>query len=224
MSAPIGGEWYRPAVLVDDSPRPWGAAPPVALGLDLMDTLIRDPWREAVESVIGMTVDGSRPLRDRQAWADFELGLVDEAGWCARFFLPGSGLALDLARLKDEFARGYRFVEGMDDLLRDAAAAMPVHILSNYPCWYDEVRRLFDLDRYVTGHHPSYEVGARKPAADYFQRVLARTGLAPHELLFVDDVPANVAAARELGIPAVTFESAAALRGLIQPLLDLGAG
>ncbi len=200
---------------------PWGRGPPpVALGLDLMDTLIRDPWRQAVENVVGLTVDGLRAHMDRDAWALFELGQLDERAGAARFFLPGSGLRLDLERLRDAFRCGYRFVEGMEELLAEAAACLPVHILSNYPPWYEHVRECFALDRFVAGHHPSYDVGARKPAPLYFERVLQRAGLRPHELLFVDDVLENVAAARALGIPSVAFAGAADLRARIAPLLE----
>ncbi len=185
---------------------------PRALGLDLMDTVIRDPWRDVVERMIGMTVEESRPMRDRDAWADFELGIIDEHGYAARFFLPHSGRRLDVARLRREFGDGYAFVEGMEALLDEVAPRTPIHILSNYPPWYEDVRAQFELDRFVTGHHPSYEVGARKPEARYYERVLARTGLAPHELLFVDDREENVDAARTLGLPAVLFTGADALR------------
>lgn len=185
---------------------------PRALGLDLMDTVIRDPWRDVVERMIGMTVEESRPMRDRDAWADFELGVIDENGYAARFFLPHAGRALDVARLRREFGDGYAFVEGMEALLDEVAPRTPIHILSNYPPWYEDVRALFQLDRFVAGHHPSYTVGARKPDALYYERVLARTGLAPHELLFVDDREENVDAARALGMPAVLFTDADALR------------
>jgi HAD superfamily hydrolase (TIGR01509 family) len=188
-----------------------------------MDTLIRDPWEDAVREVTGIPPQESRPLRDRSAWADFELDLIDEQAYATRFFLPESGRRLDLAALKRSFARGYRYLEGMEQLLADAAGKLPVHILSNYPRWYDELRTQFHLDRFVTGHHPSYVVGVRKPAREYFQRVLARTGFAPHELLFVDDRLQNVEAARALGMPAALFTGAGDLRRLLEPILRRGA-
>lgn len=191
-----------------------------AVGLDLMDTLIRDPWRDAVERVIGMGVEESRPLRDRECWADFEHGHIDEDEWGRRFFLPESGYTLDLARLKKEFSLGYWFVPGMEELALRLSRRVPVHVMSNYPPWYDEVRERFVLDRFVSGHHPSYVVGARKPAADYFERVLARIGIAPHELLFVDDVADNVAGARAVGCQALLFCSAADLAARVGPLLE----
>jgi putative hydrolase of the HAD superfamily len=57
----------------------------------------------------------------------------------------------------------------------------------------------------------SFEVGARKPSAAFFGALLARAGCRPGELLFTDDLPANVEGARAAGIDAVVFESAAAL-------------
>ena len=186
-----------------------------ALGLDLMDTILVDPWVEAVEAVTGLGVVDSRPLRDRAAWADFELGTIDEAEYARRFFLPQTGLVLDLPRLKAEFARLFRFVDGMEELLADAAARWPVHVLSNYPPWYEGLRARFALDRFVAGHHPSYVVGARKPAAAYFERALARIGCAPGELLFVDDREDNVRAARALGVPSLLFVGAGPLRAVL---------
>ena len=183
-----------------------------AVGVDLMDTLVHDPWSEAVLRVTGMRPEASRALRDREAWADFELDRIGEDEYERRFFLPESGRRLDLAALKREFRASYRFLPGMEQLMLEVSRRLPVHILSNYPRWYEDVRDMFVLDRFVSGHHPSYVLGARKPAREYFERALARIGLPPHEVLSIDDREANVAAARALGMPAVLFTDAADLR------------
>lgn len=51
----------------------------------------------------------------------------------------------------------------------------------------------------------SARVGCRKPAAPIFELALARFGVASHEALFIDDHPANIAAAQALGLPALLF-------------------
>lgn len=183
-----------------------------AVGFDLMDTLIHDPWAEAVFRVTGIPHEQSRPFRDREAWADFELARIDESAYAQRFFLPESGLSIDLAALKREFSHRYAWVPGMDSLLEEVAQSLDVHILSNYPVWYEEVRARFALDRFVAGHHPSYLLGVRKPGADYFRLVLERIGIESDALLFVDDRGENVEAARRLGIPAIHFVGAQQLR------------
>lgn len=65
----------------------------------------------------------------------------------------------------------------------------------------------------------SGEVGAAKPDPRIYQALVERHGLDPASLAFVDDVPANVAAAESLGMRGLTFTSAAALR---QDLAALG--
>lgn len=52
----------------------------------------------------------------------------------------------------------------------------------------------------------SYELGLAKPDPRYFQAVLKDLGIGPEEFLFVDDQPANLLAARALGIDVVRIE------------------
>ena len=61
--------------------------------------------------------------------------------------------------------------------------------------------------------------GVAKPDRRIFQILLARYGLRPEATVFVDDMAANVAAAREFGITAIEYSTAARLR---RELRDLG--
>jgi 2-haloacid dehalogenase len=58
----------------------------------------------------------------------------------------------------------------------------------------------------------SGEVKMIKPDPAIFHYALDRFGLAPHQALFVDDKPANVASAERLGMGAVLFTGADDLR------------
>lgn len=62
---------------------------------------------------------------------------------------------------------------------------------------YDE---LFDHSLY------SWELGAKKPEPAYFEAALERIGADPSTVLFIDDVDANVEAAREAGMLAERWE------------------
>jgi len=55
-----------------------------------------------------------------------------------------------------------------------------------------------------------------KPEARIYEIALARVGLEPADLLFVDDSLANVEAARALGFHAHHFTDPAALRPMIE--------
>jgi putative hydrolase of the HAD superfamily len=70
----------------------------------------------------------------------------------------------------------------------------------------------------------SSEVGFSKPRPEIFGRALAIAGAQPSETLFVDDTPANVAAASALGIHAHHFTSVARLTTFMQAFgLDTNA-
>ena len=56
--------------------------------------------------------------------------------------------------------------------------------------------RLFDVSCY------SWELGTKKPETDYFEIALERIGAPGDEVLFVDDMEANVEAARAAGLRA----------------------
>jgi len=62
----------------------------------------------------------------------------------------------------------------------------------------------------------SGEEGVRKPDAEIYRRVLARLAVQPNQAVFIDDVVANVTAARKLGMQAIHYVEgmslAAALR------------
>ncbi len=63
-------------------------------------------------------------------------------------------------------------------------------------------------DVVISGDHP----GLAKPDHELFRILLDRHGLEPSRTLFVDDSPANTAAAAELGLLTVTFEDTDAFR------------
>ncbi|MDN4165219.1 HAD family phosphatase [Cytophagales bacterium LB-30] len=53
----------------------------------------------------------------------------------------------------------------------------------------------------------SYEMGKRKPDAEYFQQVLEENQLNPSQCLFIDDSIANIEGAKALGIQTLWIDS-----------------
>ncbi|MCU0230714.1 MAG: HAD-IA family hydrolase [Acidobacteria bacterium] len=188
------------------------------LALDLMDTLIVDPYREALVATTGRALEELAPFRNEESWHDFELGRIDERTYAERFLPPAAG-PFDIERYKRELNRRYAWVPGMERLALRAATRVPIHVLSNYPVWYEELRGRFLLDRFVSGHHPSYLLRARKPAPAFFRHALRRIGVEASAVLFVDDRDANVGAAREVGMRAVKFEGADELDETLRRLI-----
>lgn len=58
----------------------------------------------------------------------------------------------------------------------------------------------------------SFEVGARKPAAAFFEHCQRLAGCRPAECLFIDDLPANVAGARACGWHGIVYTGVEDLR------------
>ncbi|WP_433252445.1 HAD family hydrolase [Streptosporangium sp. CA-135522] len=96
---------------------------------------------------------------------------------------------------------GFQRVETMYDMLgRARAAGLRTCLLSN--SWANEYPRegwddVFD-EIVISG-----EIGMRKPESRIFEHALGKLGLAGRECVFVDDIEANIEAARALGIVGV---------------------
>ena len=118
--------------------------------------------------------------------------------------------------------------EGTLAILRELRrAGVPVYALSNWSAeMFALTRRRFPFLDELEGIVISGDVGVSKPDPAIFRHFLDRFGLQADEIAFVDDSPANVAAARGLGIEAIRFEDAAQvrrdLRRLGFPLRDAG--
>lgn len=53
----------------------------------------------------------------------------------------------------------------------------------------------------------SFEEGVAKPDLEIYRRAVARTGLPAQEILFIDDLPENIAAAKAVGMQGIVFET-----------------
>jgi 2-haloacid dehalogenase len=108
-------------------------------------------------------------------------------------------------------------VEIMRELKR---AGVRVYALSNWAAQtFPRARGRFPFLEEFDGLVVSGEVGLAKPDPAIFRLFLERFDLKPGRVAFVDDLPANVAAAREAGIEAIGFVDAARLRA---SLMELG--
>jgi 2-haloacid dehalogenase len=100
------------------------------------------------------------------------------------------------------------------ELLRDLkAAGVPCYALTNmeaetYPLRFER----FPFLRWFDGTVVSCFEGVAKPDAEIFKRLLSRFELTPASTLLIDDSPRNVRAALALGMQAIEFRSAAAVR------------
>jgi HAD superfamily hydrolase (TIGR01509 family) len=188
-----------------------------ALCLDLMGTLVRDPYREAVRAATGLELDAVHAAKDPDAWPAFEVGEIDEAEFARRFFAdPTTHLTFDLGAFHRARHAGYAFLPGMDQLLDDTGGVVERYVASNYPVWVEELADRFRLQERTEGVWSSHHLGVRKPAPAFYERLLERIDRAARECLFVDDVEVNCRGAEAVGMRAHRFVGADDLRARLR--------
>ena len=145
-------------------------------------------------------------------WAQFDRGVLD-APELARRIVARTGLpAADVTALIDGVPSSLTPKPDTVDLVqRLQAAGAPLHFLSNMPAPYaehldrsnPELMRRFDSGLY------SSHVQLIKPEAAVFELASRRFGATPGQLVLLDDIAANVEAARAIGWKALHFSGAA---------------
>ena len=149
-------------------------------------------------------------LRPSNLVQRFETGQID-----SQQFLDEFSRALDLNIGYQEFCDLWSSIflpETLvpESLLVTLAERYPLLLLSNTnPIHFTMVRDNYPLLRHFRHAVLSHEVGAAKPSPRIYQEAVRRAGCAPEECFFTDDIELYVDAARQLGIQAVQFQSAA---------------
>jgi putative hydrolase of the HAD superfamily len=148
----------------------------------------------------------------------YELGLLSTAEVLAhlrrRFRLTGSDEELGLAAA-DMFTRN----ESLCDLVPLLQGRYRLLLLSNTnDLHFRHFRRQFTdtLDRF-DALVASHQVGLRKPDPRIYQYAETLAACPAGECLFIDDLPANVAAARACGWQGVVYRRGDDLRHLLLP-------
>ncbi len=113
--------------------------------------------------------------------------------------------------LKGAITGSVRLLEALHD------EGAPLYALTNFSAEkYRETRRLYDFFRLFEGVVVSGEEEMTKPDPAIYRLTTRRYELRPEACLFIDDRPANVAAARELGWNAALFLNPAQLEATLK--------
>jgi HAD superfamily hydrolase (TIGR01509 family) len=189
---------------------------------DVMDTLLRDPYRDAYEAATGLSFDVFVSVNPEEAYRALERSEIDESTyWTA---LKQAGISVDVGRFHAARRSGYDWLPGMRDVLHEAAAQHRVILSSNYPAaWIADVRSRFlrDVQADVCG---SCELGLRKPSRGFFDRMADRLALDPAKTVLVDDSALNVEGAVGAGWHGVRYRDAQLTREALDALgFTLGA-
>jgi len=178
---------------------------------DVMSTLVYDPFMVELPGFFGMSFKQLIEDKDALAWPAFERGELDEDEFWRRFFKDRR--AVDVQGLRQTLMEAYAFEPGMEALLGELQAkGYRMHTMTNYPSWWRLIEDKLELSRYVQWSFVSCQQGLRKPQAAAYTRAAELAGAAPTQCLFIDDRESNCEAARGVGMGALRYEGASALR------------
>lgn len=183
----------------------------MVLLFDAMGTLVHDPFYDALPAFFERPLATLVKELDPTAWVEFELGCIDEPTFLRRFFRDGR--PYPALGMRDEMVAAYAWLEGMRELVEELAAlGHAMHVLSNYPAWYQLIEAKLGVSRYLPWTFVSCEMGVRKPDLAAYLGPAQRLGVNPSSCLFIDDRPVNCDAARRAGMDAIVFRDAAETR------------
>jgi HAD superfamily hydrolase (TIGR01509 family) len=185
-----------------------------------MDTLVVDPFRHVMPAFFGMTLEQLLEEKHPTAWGRFERSELSEAEFLASFFKDGR--EYDREGFRAQVRASYRWIEGIEAVLaRLRQHGTDMHALSNYPEWYAWIEERLGLSRYLSWTFVSCHTRLRKPDPAAYEFAARQLGLAPEQVLFIDDRRTNCDAARAMGMAAIHFQGDVA--GLERALVAAGA-
>lgn len=174
---------------------------PVLL-LDVMSTLVTEPFIDAIPRFFGMSFQDFLAARDPQPWIDFEHGRITEAEYAARYFKDGR--TLDLEGFRGMLFDSYEWMDGVESLLAELkAAGYPMYALSNYSSWYEIIESKLGLSRFMSWDFVSCRMGHRKPAPEAYLIPLRQIGGDARDFVFVDDRQSNIDGATAVGMKGI---------------------
>ena len=120
----------------------------------------------------------------------------------------------------------FREMPGIYGLVKQLAGRYSLGLLSDTdPLHWNFIRRNYSwIEEYFTRPALSFQLGVMKPDPQAFRAAVELLGMRAEECLFIDDIPQNIAGARDCGLEGILFRDVAALseelvaRGLIGKL------
>ncbi|GGI06328.1 HAD-IA family hydrolase [Egicoccus halophilus] len=182
------------------------------VAFDLMDTVVRDPYRDALRAATGLSLDELFARRPPGAYPALERDELAESDYWSSF--ATCGIAVDADAFHRTRLAGTTWLPGMAELLDGLDGVVVRATASNYPRWIDGLAGTLLAGRFERVL-ASCHLGVRKPAAGFYTALLGALDVGADEVLFVDDREENVTGARELGIAAHRYRDADGVRAFL---------
>ena len=170
----------------------------------------------AAQALMQQLFQGFLPGSD---WAGFDLGLIGAEALAERIARRTGVAEADVRAVVDAIPAHLQAHPDTVALMRRLKrAGHRLFYLSNMPAPYaDHLERSHDFFDLFDDGIFSARVRMMKPQPEIFRAAAERFGLAPAQMLFIDDTMPNVDAARALGWQALHFTGADACEAALPP-------
>ncbi|GFE63388.1 HAD family hydrolase [Litoreibacter roseus] len=175
-------------------------------------------WDHTLYTDLGVAPEDLGRIFFARDWPDIIIGKADlkPALADALIRLQASVTAQEL--IDYWFAKDARIVVPvLSDVRAARASGLPVYLATNQEhLRADHLMTAMGLGAEVDGMIYSAAAGFRKPQPEFYSYARKVTGVEPHEMLLVDDTPANVEGALAAGWDAILWDESAQLSEILQ--------
>ena len=192
---------------------------------DIGNVLVDFCWQDHIRSC-GYTGETARRLgaamMQSPAWHELDRGVWTEEEVLAAFVRNDPALEKEIRHVYENLGTLIREYPGTGNWLRELRGqGYRTFYLSNFPAKVerdagDKLSFLSEMD----GGILSYRVKKIKPDPGIYLLLLEQYGLKAEELVFLDDSPANVETARELGMQGILVKDQAQAAEELKRLLE----
>lgn len=161
-------------------------------------------------------------FRKTRVWYEYNIGFITETECYGRlaeqYNVSASDIAEAVNQIRGSLAPNHAVFDAIRRLRARYQDSLQVFILSNIPSAdWKILRENPDFDWSIfDGFFVSNSTGMAKPELRSFRHVLQKIEKTPEAVVFVDDNPENVLAARSLGIRSLRFQGVDTLERLFQ--------
>ncbi|WP_030485185.1 HAD-IA family hydrolase [Nocardioides aequoreus] len=177
-------------------------------------------WHDAFGEALGdRAVDVGREL-----FGGLDLDAALRGDYDMREHVVATLARHDLAEVQEQVLSVWRRIEPLPESRELVAElAVPSYLATNQDTLRAAcMRELMGYDELLDGAYYSCDLGVAKPDQRFWALIAEALGLAPAELVFVDDLLDNVVAARDLGLCAVHWHHDDSVPALRDALAVLG--
>ncbi len=180
--------------------------------LDIGNVLAHFRWKEYLEDC-----GYSQEKRERIAnatvlggfWNEWDRGVRDEEEFIAESIAMDPEMKQEILTFYDSFDKIVREYEYSADFVRRLKEnGYKVYLLSNFSKKHFELSKPhFKFLNYVDGGIISYQVKIIKPEPEIYQTLIEQYQIVPEEAVFLDDLLANLEAAKPFGFHTIRVQN-----------------